>query len=370
MNFAFSPEQEVFRDEIRRFVAQRWPIAEVRRLMETQEGFDRAVWKQMAQELGLQGVAIPEAHGGQGFGFVELGIALEELGRELAGGPFLATTCLAVPVLQQLATQAQRDEWLAPIAAGELCATLAVEEAAPTTATRDADGWRLNGAKRFVIDAQNADLILVAARADTELGLFAVRGDAPGLDAVALDGLDPTRKQADLRLEGVGAVRLGGNRGEGGDARAALARTLDVAAVALAAEGIGAAARCLEASVAYAKQRMQFARPIGAFQAIKHKAAEVLLELELGRSVAYWSWCAVDGEEIELSEAASVAKSVIGDAFMRAATENIQIHGGMGYTWENDAHLYYKRARSADVFFGTPSAHRLRLADRLGFPAR
>ncbi|MCP4006997.1 MAG: acyl-CoA/acyl-ACP dehydrogenase [bacterium] len=373
MNFAFSEEQEAFRAEIRRFVEERWPIAEVRRLMETPEGFERTIWKQMAQDLGLQGIAIAEEHGGQGFGFVELGIALEEFGRQLSGGPFLSTTCMAVPAIQRLATPEQQAEWLGQIAAGELIATLALADAGDAatrgginvSASTRGEEFALSGHKRFVIDGQNADLILVAARDGEALGLFAVRSDAVGLDVAAVDGFDPTRKLADLVLDATPAVRVG----EAGDRGSFLQECQDIASVGLAADGLGGTESCLEAGVAYAKQRMQFSRPIGSFQAIKHKAAEVLLELELARSVGYWSWWVVDSREADLGEAASIAKSMVGDGYMRASRENIQIHGGMGYTWENDAHLFYKRARSADMLGGTPTAHRLRLAEGLGFPS-
>ena len=363
---------------VRRFVEERWPVAEVRRLAETESGFERAAWKQMAGELGLQGLALPEAYGGQGFGFLELGIALEELGRQLAGGPFIASACLAAPAILAAGSEAQRAALLPPIASGDSIAALAVLEpdgrAAPdgvaATARKEAGGFRVSGAKTAVIDGQNADLLVVAAReagsrAGDGVSLLVVRADAPGLEVRPVPGLDLTRKIADVLLRDAPAEPLG----TAGAAGPALARTLDLAAIALAAESTGAAARCLESAVAYAKTRVQFARPIGSFQAVKHRVAEAMLELESARSAAYWSWwvAAQDGSDAAaLAEAASVAKSVCSDAFLRSAADNLHIHGGIGFTWEFDCHLYYRRARSSAQLFGDPQEHRARIAAGLG----
>jgi alkylation response protein AidB-like acyl-CoA dehydrogenase len=375
VNFAFSDEQEAFRQTLRRFCRERLSIAGVRRSMETPDGFDRDTWKQMAAELGLQGLAIPEACGGQGFGFLELGIALEEMGRELAGGPFFATTCLGARAIGHMGDDAQRREWLGRIASGEAVATLAVTEgsgadgpdAIRTQCRRDGAGWRVSGEKRFVLAGAQADLVVVAARAPGTRGsegvsLLVVEGAAQGIAATPLETLDPTRKQADLRFEGAPA-RLLGREGEGGQV---LARTLDEARIAQSAEMTGGAERCLETAVGYAKTRVQFGRPIGSFQAIQHKAAEVLLELELAKSATYWAWWVADTGRADLAEAASLAKSVASEAFLRAATENLHIHGGIGFTWEHDAHLYLKRAKSTDALFGDAASQRARLAERLG----
>ncbi|MDJ0847750.1 MAG: acyl-CoA dehydrogenase family protein [Myxococcota bacterium] len=355
MNFAFSEEQEQFRQLLRRFVQERWPVAESRRLASTDAGYEPAVWEQMARELGLQGLAIPEEHGGQGFGAIELGIALEELGRELAGGPLFATCALATPALLAVATTREQAELLPGIASGDTIATLA-----PRSGVR-AEGLGLRGEQRLVIDAQNADLLLVAASDDLGTGLYAVHPGAPGVAIEPVDGLDLTRKVAHLRLDGAAGRRLGRD-----DAGPALEKTLHRAVVALAADQVGGAARCLETAVDYVKARVQFGRPVGSFQAVKHRAADAYTVLELARSVAYWSWWVATNDGRELAEAAHVAKSLCAEAFRRASRENIHLHGGMGFTWEHDAHLYYRRAQADEVMFGDPLEHRGALARQLG----
>ncbi len=379
MDFAFSEEQDEFREVLARFLAERWPVSESRRLQETSEGFDPTVWKQMSAELGLQGLAIPEQYDGQGFSFLELGIALEEMGRQLAGGPYFATVCLAAQALLHVGDEAQKREWLPAIAAGELLATLACGERGGfpdpddvhAVCEPDGEGLRVSGAASWIPHGHGADLILIAARRAGTRGaegvsLLAVRGDAEGVHTSALDTMDGTRKLGSLLLEGAPAQRIGPEDG----AWPGLQSTLDGAAIALAAEMAGGTARCLDMAVEHAKGRIQFARAIGSFQAVKHKAAEVLLELESARSAAYWSWWVAAQPEssgAELATAASIAKSVCGDAFLRAAEENIQIHGGMGFTWEADPHLYYRRAKSASILFGDALEHRARLASGLGF---
>jgi alkylation response protein AidB-like acyl-CoA dehydrogenase len=375
VDFAFSEEQDDFRETLQRFLAERAPTSEVRRLMETPEGSDRALWKQMAEELGLQGVHIPEAYGGQGFGFLELGIVMEELGRALQGGPFFSTVCLAANAILNAGSDTQRKALLPGIADGSSIATLALLEESAShdpneialVARPEGDGFVLDGSKRHVSDAQDADWILVAARLPETRGqegitLVTVRGDAPGLAVEALETLDLTRKQAHLEFDAVSAQPLGQ---PGGDATA-LRRTLDHAAIALALENTGGAARCLDMAVAYSKQRFQFARPIGSFQAVKHKCAEMLLNVECASACSHWaSWVAQDHEE-ELVEAACTALSVSTDAYLHASQENLQIHGGIGFTWEADPHLFFKRAKSNESLLGHPTFHRARLTRQLG----
>ena len=376
MNFAFSEEQEELRRSVRRFLEDKSPISEVRRLMETTEGYDPKVWAQMGNELGLQSLHIPEAYGGQGYSFVELVVVLEEMGRALLCAPFFASVCLAANAILAAGTEERRAALLPGIASGETIATVAFTEAngrwdatgITMEATPDGDGgYTLDGTKMFVLDGHTANLIVVAARSagsgGTEgVSLFTVDAEAPGLTRTALSTMDQTRKQARLEFSGVPATLLG----EEGAGWTALSRTLDQAAVCLAAEQVGGAQRCLDMSVDYAKVRIQFGRPIGSFQAIKHKCADMLLEVESAKSAAYYAaWAAAEDND-ELPVVASLSKAYCSDAYFHAAAENIQIHGGIGFTWEHDAHLYFRRAKSSELLFGDATYHRELLARRLG----
>jgi alkylation response protein AidB-like acyl-CoA dehydrogenase len=369
LNFTFTPEQDELRQSLRRFLADKSSSAEVRRLMETTDGYDAEVWSQMADQLGLQGLVIPEEYGGSGFGAVELGIVFEEMGRSLLVAPFFATVGLATQLLLAIDDPAANKEWLPRIADGSLIATIAVTEddgdwslsAVQTRATGTDAGRTLSGSKMFVVDGTLAELILAVAQTEDGLGVFAIAGDAAGLTRTPLDTLDQTRKLARLELADVPARRVGT-----GDATDAITVALDRALTALASEQVGGADRCLEMAVEYAKVRVQFGRPIGSFQAIKHKAADMLLEVESAKSAAYYaSWSVADDSD-EVPVAASLAKAYCSDAYFHAAAENIQIHGGIGYTWEHDAHLYFKRAKSSQLLFGDPHTHRTRLADLVG----
>ncbi len=370
MNFAFSEEQEELRRSVRRFLEDKSPVTEVRRLMETTEGFDRAVWEQMANQLGLQALAIPEEYGGVGFGYVELTVVFEEMGAALLGAPYFSTIALAANALLSSGDEAAKKDLLPGIASGETIATLALTEDSgrwdidgiTLAAIRKGDEWKLDGHKMFVVDGNNADLVLAAGRTDKGVSLFAVEGDAAGMKAIPLATMDQTRKQARIEFASTPARLVG----EEGAAAPVLSRTLDLAAVALAAEQVGGAQRCLDMSVEYAKTRIQFGRPIGSFQAIKHKCADMLLEVESAKSAAYYAgWAAAEDSE-ELPVVASLAKSYCSEAYFHAAAENIQIHGGIGFTWEHDAHLYFKRAKSSELMLGDPSYHRELLAQRIG----
>ena len=370
MNFAFSEEQEELRKSVRRFLEDKSPESEVRRLMETTEGYDPAVWSQMAQQLGLQGLAIPEEYGGSGFSYVELIVVLEEMGRALLCAPYFSTVGLAANTLLASGDDSAKKEYLPGIASGDTIATVAFtedsgrwDEAGITLqATKSGDGWKLDGHKMFVIDGHTAQLILVAARTGGDVSLFAVDGSAAGLTRTALSTMDQTRKQARLECSGVPA-RLVGAEGQGWPV---LVKALDLAAVALAAEQVGGAQKVLEMSVEYAKVRVQFGRPIGSFQAIKHKCADMLLEVESAKSAAYYAGWAAAEDNDELPVVASLAKAYCSDAYFHAAAENIQIHGGIGFTWEHDAHLYFKRAKSSEILFGDATYHRELLAQRIG----
>src|SRR6266536_803875 len=373
MNFAFSEEQEQLRDAVRRFMEAKSPSSEVRRLMETTEGYDEAVWKQMAQELGLQSLHIPEAHGGQGFTFVELGIVLEEMGRVLLCAPYYSTVVLAADAIMNAGTDAQQGELLPGIASGETIAALAFTEpngrwdASGITmeASGKGDSYELSGTKMFVIDGHTANTIIAVARTagtSGEAGISFFDGDASGLTRTPLATMDQTRKQARLDFSGVPARPLG----DVGTGWAALSKTLDQAAVCLSNEMVGGAQKVLEMSVEYAKVRVQFGRPIGSFQAIKHKCADMLLEVESAKSAAYYAaWAAAELND-ELPVVASLAKAYCSDAYFHATAENIQIHGGIGLTWEHPAHLYFKRAKSSELLFGDPTYHREQLAQRIG----
>jgi alkylation response protein AidB-like acyl-CoA dehydrogenase len=376
VNFAFSEEQEELRRAVRQFLESKSPETEVRRLMETTEGYDPAVWKQMGQELMLQGLAIPEEYGGQGFTFIELGIVLEEMGRVLLCAPYFASVVLAAGAIMNVGTDDQKQALLPGIASGDTIATLAFTEpsgkwdaAGITMEAKEAVGgeFALTGEKMFVIDGFTADLIVVVARVEGTSGtdgiqFFTVAGDAEGLTRTPLQTMDTTRKQAKLEFDNVAATPLGSTT----DGFAAFSKLLDQAAVALANEMMGGAQKVLEMSVEYAKVRVQFGRPIGSFQAIKHKCADMLLEVESGKSAAYYaSWAAAEDNE-ELPVVAALSKAYCSEAYFHAAAENIQIHGGIGFTWEHPAHLYFKRAKSSEIYLGDPTYHRELLAQRIG----
>jgi len=370
VNFAFSEEQEELRRTVRAFLEDKSPSAEVRRLMETTEGYDPGVWEQMGSQLGLQGLAIPEEYGGSGYSYVELIVVLEEMGRALLTAPYFSTVALAANAILHSGDDAAKKELLPGIAGGETIATLAMTEdngrwdaeGITATATKSGGGYTIDGHKMFVLDGHTANLIIVAAKTGDNVSLFTVAGDADGLTRTALATMDQTRKQARLEFSATPAKLLG-TEGEGWPV---LSRVLDLAAVALAAEQVGGAQKCLDMSVDYAKVRVQFGRPIGSFQAIKHKCADMLLEVESAKSAAYYAgWAAAELND-ELPTVASLAKAYCSDAYFHAAAENIQIHGGIGFTWEHDAHLYFKRAKSSQLLLGDPTYHRELLAQRIG----
>jgi alkylation response protein AidB-like acyl-CoA dehydrogenase len=369
MSMTFSPEQDELRSSVRRFLEQKSKSADVRRLMETEDGYDPAVWSQMAEQLGLQGLALPEEHGGSGYGFLEQIVVVEEMGRALLCAPYFSSIVLAATALSSSGDEAAQKDLLPGIADGSTIATLAWVESAGSwdttgiaaTAKRSGDGYTLDGSKTLVLDGHIANLLLVIAATDSGPSLFAVEADASGLTRRALQTLDMTRKLAALEFAGTPA-RLVGDEGA---ATRILEQTLQHAVVALAAEQVGAAQRCLDLSVDYAKLRVQFGRPIGSFQAIKHKCADMLLEVESARSAAYYAAWAVADDTDEVPVVASLAKAYCSDAFASAAAETIQIHGGIGFTWEHDAHLFYRRAKSTEQFLGSPAEHRDALAARL-----
>jgi alkylation response protein AidB-like acyl-CoA dehydrogenase len=370
MTAGHSSELEELRQLVRGFLREKSPSSEVRRLMEAERNRDDAVWAQMADQLGLPGIVVPAAYGGAGYGPVELGIVLEEMGRVLVVAPYFATVALVGQALATSGDQEAQQRWLPGIADGSLTATIAVAETSGSwdlaeitaSAALAGDQWTLSGTKLFVVDGYTADLLLVVARAPDGLGVFGVERDAAGVERARLETLDLTRELASVSLHGTPAVRVGA----GQDATAWLSRVSDLGLAALAAEQIGGAAQCLSLSVEYAKVREQFGRPIGSFQAIKHKCANMLLEVESGRSAVNYANAALAEGQPDASIAATLAYVYCSRAFTQAAKECIQIHGGIGYTWEHDAHLYLRRAKSSELLFGPLARQRLRLAEMIG----
>jgi alkylation response protein AidB-like acyl-CoA dehydrogenase len=362
MKFSFSSEQEEFRSNLRRFLAERSPTKEVRRLMETAAGWERAQWQKLNGELGLTAVRIPESYGGQGFGFSELGIVLEEMGRALVCAPYFSTAVLAAGAVLNAGTEAQKKALLPAIASGDTVATLAWAEdngrwdAEGTTlaATPSGGKFRLEGHKSFVLDGHTADLIVVLARAPHGLSLFTVAGTASGLVRRPLKTMDATRKLARLEFKSIEATLLG----EAGAAAGPLARTLDEAAICLANEMVGGADRLREDALAYAKMRVQFGRAIASFQSMKHKHADMLVDVELAKSAAYYAAAALDEGDNDVPAIAALAKASASEAYLQTAIHAIQIHGGIGFTWDNDTHLWFKRAKSSEVFLGDATYHR------------
>ena len=370
MKFAFTEEQQEFRSVVRRFLEDKSPTTAVRRLMETEDGRDPEVWRQLAGDLGLTAVHVPEAYGGQGFGIGELALAVEEMGRALLCAPYFASTVLATTAILKTGSESQKIGLLPALASGATIATLALAEdtgrwdadSIRMTAIRSGQRFRLDGTKSFVLDGHTAGLIVVAARRPGSTGtdglsLFTVAADAPGLTRTRLESMDPTRKLARLDFRNVEADLLGSE----GAAAAPLAATLDIACICLASEMVGGAERLRESAVEFAGLRYQFGRPIASFQTLKHKAADMLLDVELAKSAAYYAAAAADDGDDDLPALASLAKAAASDAYMQTAVHTVQIHGGIGFTWDNDTHLWFKRAKSSEVFLGTAAWHRERL---------
>ncbi|MGN0096005.1 MAG: acyl-CoA dehydrogenase family protein [Corynebacterium sp.] len=364
-------EQDEFQAVVRDFFATVSSEALVRQAMDTDAGYDTQVWDRMARELQLQGIAVPEEFGGQGFGWTELGIVLEEAGAALLCAPYFATTVLTGMTVLESGDTAAQQEILPGIADGSLIGTLAFpgenrrwdDVGVTATAEEDTDGWTVSGTCPEVIDGQNAGVFIVPARtgADADISLFTVhRGN--GVSTRGLSTLDPTRRVAHVRFDRAPATPLGGT--DSGWEQ--VSRVLDLAAVGLAAEQVGVARRALEDAVAYMKERVQFGQAIGEFQALKHMAADVLVDVESAASASrYALWAAQDSPE-ELAATASLAAGICTDVAVTATHQNIQFHGGMGFTWEASPHLHLKRARADQVLFGDAQFHRANLARRTG----
>jgi alkylation response protein AidB-like acyl-CoA dehydrogenase len=356
MEFDLDDEQRALQDGARRFLEREAGIAYARAMMEDERGFTDEVWRKTV-ELGWTGLPFGEEYGGVGQGFIALAILLSEMGRVVLPGPFLPTVVLAGSAIAEAGTEAQRKELLPAICEGELKAALVAPNAEDRVSVEYRDDG-LHGAASFVMDGAVADRIVVAAKDAEGVGLYVTNG-RDGVAATPISAMDQTRKVADLWFDGARAERLG----DGG--WPAVQRVLDRACVGLAAEMLGGAERVLELSVEYAKQRVQFDRPIGSFQAVKHRAADMLLEVESLRSAVYYAAWALERDHPDASLAASMAKAYASDAYRNVAASGIQIHGGIGFTWEADLHLYFKRAKASEVAFGDASWHRERMAQIL-----
>jgi alkylation response protein AidB-like acyl-CoA dehydrogenase len=342
----------------------------VRSAMESTEGFDRALWKRMADELGLQGLVIPDRFGGSELSFVDVQIVMEEMGRALVCAPLLSTAVLCATALLAANDEHRCTELLPQIASGSVIAALAFADPqgrwnpADTAVggIRCARGWTISGERRYVLDGAAADVVLVAAATAEGPSLFAVDARAQGCQTAPLQTLDMTRRQANLTFNSVSAQLIG----RAGAADDYLRAAVNSGLAALAAEQVGGARRLLEMSVEYAKVREQFGRPIGSFQAIKHKCADMLVEVESSTSAAYAAGAAIAEGSTEAALLASLAKAYCSEAYCHVAAENIQIHGGIGFTWEHPAHLYFRRAKSTEMLLGTPTYHHERMLEELG----
>jgi alkylation response protein AidB-like acyl-CoA dehydrogenase len=378
MDFGFSQEQELLRATARKFLENECTSTFVRARMAEPAGITDEFWTKLAEQ-GWLGLVYPEEYGGSGLGFVDLTVLLEEMGRVVMPGPFFATVLLGGLTILEAGSPAQKKEWLPRITAGTARATLAWTEPSArwdaagvaTTAQAGSGGFALNGTKLFVPDAHLADALVVVARtraggtAEEGIGLFLVPRDTRGLGVTLLPTMDQTRKLCEVKLADVrvpAEARLGA--GDGG--WTALTRVVERATVALCAEMCGGAQRVLDMTTDYAKIRIAFGKPIGAYQGVKHKAADMLVDVENAKSLTYYAAWAVDQGGPEAALAASMAKAYVSDAFRKVAGAGIQLHGGIGFTWEHDLHLYFKRAKASEFTFGDAVYHRERVAQLIG----
>ncbi len=374
MNFGFNEEQELLRSTARKFFDNECASVTVRKLMDGPEGMTPDLWKKIAEQ-GWTGLIFADEHGGMGLGFVDLVVLMEEMGRAVVPGPFFSTVLLGGLAIREAGTDAQKKTWLPKISSGEARATLAWMEPSAELgargitlqATAKGAGFTLSGTKLFVHDAHTADVIVVAGRTgsgkspEEGVSLFLVPRGTPGMSVTLLPTMDQTRKLCEVELKDValGAEALMGQAGSGW---APLARVIDRATVALCAEMCGGAQKVLEMTVEYAKIRQAFGRPIGSYQGVKHKAADMLVDVENSKSITYYAAWAMDEGVPEGQLAVSMAKAYVSDAYRRVSGAGIQLHGGIGFTWEHDLHLYFKRAKGSEFTFGDATWHRERVA--------
>lgn len=383
MEFSFTEEQKMIRDTAQAFLAEVSSSNAIRSAMDTEQGFDPQIWQRICEEMYWQAIHIPEEYGGMGLGYVDLVVMLEQMGRYLLCSPFFSTVCLASNALIVAGTDEQKQQYLTQICEGSLTATLAYTSkngqwdaaAVQGIVTAQGDDYVLNGTYRYVLDGHTAQLLIVAARSEGSKGeqgisLFAIDADTPGVKRTWLPTMDQTRKQAEIVFDNV-RVSSSQLMGETNNAWPQLNKVLQLAAIAIAAEQVGGSQQVLDLTVEYTKERVQFGRPIAGFQAVKHQAADMMLRTEVARSAVYYAACvaeeALSGGLLadELGEAASVAKSYCSEGYFKNAGDALQLHGGVGFTWEYDVHLYFKRAKSSELFLGDAAYHREHVATLL-----
>lgn len=369
VRFTLTDEQRLLRDTVRGMLTDRAPSKRVREVM-MEDGTDLATYEELAG-LGLTGLAVPEELGGAGSTFVEVGIVMEELGRRLAPVPYLSSVVLGLTAVLEAGDESQLAAIVPPVIAGAQRLALAHLDAdgrdrtgVPVTARREGEAWVLDGVSGFVVDGATATTLLVAADTGQGTALFVVPADGTGLVIKPIDVLDLTRPMATVRLD---SVRLDGDARLAGDGAAAIDAAVTAGAVALASEQLGGAQHVLELTTGYARSRVQFGRAIGSFQAVKHRLAEMLVKVESARSTAeYATRVLAAGDTEELAIAAPVAKAYVSQVYEEATSDALQLHGGIGFTWEHDVHLYFKRAKSTKLLLGSPAAFRARLGDAIG----
>jgi alkylation response protein AidB-like acyl-CoA dehydrogenase len=379
MNFGFTEEQEMIRNQAAEFFKQEYPIAFVRESLNAEHGFNQDLWNKMSN-LGWFSLIFPEEYRGAALTFVELTVLLEQMGRALTPGAFFSTVLLGGLAILEAGNSEQKLKWLKSIAEGKLKSTLAHIEAggdwgrdgtSSVITKSEGNGYVINGTKLFVPDAHSADLIICTARSNGSSGpkggmsLIAVDRTSAGLNITALKTMDQTRRMYEVTFNQV-HVPEDHVLGKVGHASAAIEKVFCKATIGRCAEMVGGAQKMLDMCVDYAKQRIQFGRPIGSFQAIQHKCADMLLLIESARSAVYAAACTASGDSRDAGLLASVAKAYTNDACRFVAGEAIQIHGGMGFTWEHDAHLYFKRAKADEFSFGDAGYHRARVAELIG----
>ena len=387
MEFAFTDEQLMIKDTAESYLSEVSTSAAIRQAMETELGYDRQQWQSVCSDLYWQAIHTPDQFGGMALGYVELVAMQEQMGRFLFCSPFFSTVCLALNSLLLAATEEQKQHYIPLLLQGKT-ATLAFvgsnaacfggqwdDEAIEIVAVKNTEGFRLSGEARYVIDAASSDYLIVAAKAHRAVNLFIVPADHDGIEVEWLPTMDQTRKQANLTFHDVQvptSALLGGEA----DAQQTLTVILNLATIALAAEQMGGAQGIMDMAVEYSKERVQFGRAIAGFQAIKHKAADMMTRVEVARSGVYYAACiaeqalkaAQQGQAIDtlaLQEAASICKAYCSDAYFKNAAQALQIHGGVGFTWEYDVHLHFKRAKASEHYLGNASYHRERLAQLL-----